>query len=344
MPDACPASSPVRRRAPGAPRRFVSRLLAFSRQQPLEPRVLDVNELVGGMSDLLRRTIGEQVVIETALAHALRPCLADAVQLENAILNLAVNARDAMPDGGRLTIATSHASLDEAYVRHHPEASRGEYVEVSVADAGTGMPPQVVARVFEPFYTTKEIGRGTGLGLSQVYGFVKQSGGHVSIESEVGRGTTIRLYLPCCGEGAGVPEPDRDDGAVVGARGAEIVLVVEDEAGVRGISVAALRELGYEVMEAAGGRAALGILASTPRVDLLLTDVVMPSMTGPQLAAEARAIRPDLRVVFTTGYASDAVLRGADLDDDVAVLLKPFTLRQLDAKLREALDRETAPA
>ena len=321
----------------------MSRLFAFSRQQPLEPRALDVNQFVAGMSELLRRTNGERVVVETALAPDLRRCFVDAIELENAVLNLAVNARDAMPDGGRLSIATSNAALVTDYVRHHPEAAVGDYVLVAVEDSGTGMPSQVIERAFDPFYTTKGVGRGTGLGLSQVYGFVKQSGGHVSIESEIGHGTTIRLYLPRCADGAEVATADRDDGATAHARGEEIVLVVEDEPGVRHVSVDALRELGYTVMQASDAHAALSLIAVTPRLDLLFTDVVMPDMTGPQLAVEARRLRPDLRVVFTTGYARNVVLDGDDPDGVAAVLPKPFTLRQLGAKVREVLDRATAP-
>ena len=321
---------------------LVSRLLAFSRQQPLAPRVLDINEFVAGLSELLRRTIGERVVIGTALAPGLRRCFADAIELENAILNLAVNARDAMPDGGRLTISTNNASLDAHDVRHHPDVAVGDYVQVTVEDTGSGMPSHVIERVFEPFYTTKGIGRGTGLGLSQVYGFVKQSGGHVSINSEVGRGTCIHLFLPRCADDAEVEDPDQESGDAAQASADEVVLVVEDELGVRNVSVYALRELGYTVLEATDSRAALNLIAETPRLDLIFTDVVMPDMTGPQLAAEARALRPDLRVVFTTGYARNVVLD--DDDTDAAVLPKPFTLRQLGAKVREALDRATAPA
>ncbi len=323
---------------------LVSRLLAFSRQQPLEPRVLDVNEFVGGMSELLRRTIGEQVAVETVLASDLRRCFADAIELENAILNLAVNARDAMPNGGRLTIATSNAALDAHYVRHHPEATIGDYVRVTVEDTGTGMPREVIERAFDPFYTTKSIGKGTGLGLSQVYGFVKQSGGHVSIYSEVGHGTSVRFYLPLGATDVEVANIARDDGEFAPARAGEIVLVVEDEPGVRHVSVDALRELGYTVMQAADGRAALGLIAATAHIDLLFTDVIMPEMTGSQLAIEARALRPDLRVVFTTGYARNVVLQGEDIDGAAVVLPKPFTLTQLGAKVREALDRTPLPA
>ena len=318
---------------------LVSRLLAFSRQQPLQPRVLDVNEFVGGMSELLRRTIGEQVVVETVLAPDLRHCFADAIELENAILNLAVNARDAMPNGGRLTITTCNASLDAHYVRHHPEATIGDYVKVTVEDTGTGMPREVIERAFDPFYTTKSIGKGTGLGLSQVYGFVKQSGGHVSIYSEVGHGTSIRFYLPLGATDAKVDETERDDGEIAQAQAEEIVLVVEDEPGVRHVSVDALRELGYTVMQAPDGPTALSLIAITAHIDLLFTDVVMPEMTGSQLAAEARSLRPNLRVVFTTGYARNVVLHGEDIDGAAVVLAKPFTLRQLSTKVREALDR-----
>ena len=320
---------------------LVARLLAFSRQQALEPRVLDVNEFVAGISELLRRTLGERISVETVLAPDLRRSFADAIQLENAILNLAVNARDAMPNGGRLTIETANAAVDDHYVRNHPEAIVGEYVVITVEDGGSGMPREVIERAFDPFYTTKGVGKGTGLGLSQVYGFVKQSGGHVAIYSEVGHGTIIRLYLPCSADETLASDAGRDDGEIEGARG-EIVLVVEDEAGVRHVSVEALRELGYGVEQASGGHEALSLLAEMPRVDLLFTDVVMPDMTGPQLAAAARALRPQLRVVFTTGYSRNAVLAAGDDEEVVAVLPKPFTLRQLGTKVREALDCEPA--
>ena len=318
---------------------LVTRLLAYARQQPLEPRVLDANQLVGGMSELLRRTIGEQVRVETILAAKLWRCFADAVQVENAVLNLAVNGRDAMPEGGRLTIETGNARLDERYHRLHPDAEPGEYVRITVTDTGTGMSPQVIERAFDPFYTTKGVGKGTGLGLSQVYGFAKQSGGHVAIYSEIGQGTTIRLYLPRHhGEEAEASDLGRVADIPV-ARADEIILVVEDEPNVRHMSVDALRELGYTVVQASDAKQALSVLEMQPRVDLLFTDVIMPEMNGRQLAEEARRMRPKLGIVYTTGYARNAVLQEGVPDPTIAILPKPFTVSQLASRVREVLDR-----
>ena len=321
---------------------LVIRLLAFSRQQPLEPRVLDTNQLVGGMTELLRRTIGEQVRVDTVLGGGLWRCFADAAQVENAILNLAVNARDAMPDGGRLTIETVNATLDVRYTRRHPDVAAGEYVSISVTDTGTGMPPAVIERAFDPFYTTKGVGKGTGLGLSQVHGFVKQSGGHVAIYSEIDHGTTVRIYLPRHIGTEAAARPPEPIAEVPSARSDEIVLVVEDEENVRHVSVDALRELGYTVVEASDGRQALRLLAIQPRVDVLFTDVIMPEMNGRQLADAARAMRPSLRIIYTTGYARNAVLQDGEPDPTIAILPKPFTLSQLAVKVRDVLDR--APA
>jgi signal transduction histidine kinase len=315
---------------------LTSRLLAFSRQQPLQPQPLDANKLVAGMSELLRRTVLEDVRMETVLAGGLWRVSADPNQLESAILNLCINARDAMPDGGLLTIETSNAYLDEAYAAVEPEVAPGQYVMIGVTDTGAGMPPAVVERAFDPFYTTKGVGKGTGLGLSQVYGFVKQSGGHVKIYSEPGHGTAVKLYLPRLPrgepvEGAGAePAPPR-------GHEAEIVLVVEDDDQVRRMSVDALRELGYTVVQASGAAQALEVLAVQPKVSLLFTDVVMPETNGRRLAEMARAQRPGLKVLFTTGYTRNAVVRNGVLDPGVAFLPKPFTVEQLARKVREAL-------
>ncbi len=317
---------------------LVTRLLAYARRQPLAPSVLDVNQLVGGMSELLRRAIGEQIRVDTILAGGLWPSFADMAQVENAILNLAVNARDAMPGGGRLTIETSNADLDARYARSHPDSLAGQYVLISVSDTGTGMLPQVMERAFDPFYTTKGVGQGSGLGLSQVYGFAKQSGGHVTIYSEIGHGTTIRLYLPrYTGVDTGTSEPDAA-AAMPTARSEEIVLVVEDEAHVRTVSVEALRELGYTVVHASDARQALSVLAVQPHIDVLFTDVIMPEINGRQLADAARAMRPSLRIIYTTGYARNTILTEGDPDPTIAVLPKPFTLSQLAVKVRDVLD------
>ena len=318
---------------------LTARLLAFSRQSPLAPNVLDPNKLVAGMSELLRRTLGENIRVETVLAGGLWRSYADATQLENALLNLCVNSRDAMPEGGRLTIETGNAYLDDEYALGHADVLPGQYVLVAVSDTGTGMPADVVAHAFDPFYTTKGVGKGTGLGLSQVYGFVKQSGGHVKIYSEPGQGTVVKIYLPRhhgTEEEAASPAPPTADWPRAAA--SEVVLVVEDEPGVRHISVDALRELGYTVVQAADANQALEVLATQPRIDLLFTDVVMPEMNGRRLAELALAQNPALHVLFTTGYTRNAVVHNGTLDAGVAFLAKPFTLEQLARKVRAVLD------
>ena len=321
---------------------LTGRLLAFSRQQPLAPRVLDINKLVGGMSEMLRRTVGEHLRVETVLAGGLWNTFIDPGQLESAILNLCVNARDAMPEGGKLTLETGNAHLDDAYAAGHAEVAAGQYVMVSVTDTGAGMPPDVAERAFDPFYTTKGVGRGTGLGLSQVHGFVKQSGGHVKIYSEPGVGTTVKLYLPrsqSAEDAAGAPSTPIE---ALRAAGEEIVLVVEDEERVRHLSVDALRELGYTVVQASDAAQALTVLEMQPRVDLLFTDIVMPDMDGRRLADEAVRRRPDLKVLYTTGYTRNAIVHNGMLDANVAFLAKPFTYEQLALKVRQVLDGEGA--
>ncbi|MBC9880007.1 PAS domain S-box protein [Bradyrhizobium sp. INPA01-394B] len=317
---------------------LTARLLAFSRQQPLEPESVDANKLVGGMSEMLRRTIGEDLRVEAVLAGGLWRTYADASQLENALLNLCVNARDAMPDGGRLTIETSNTHLDEAYAGQHAEVTAGQYVLIAVTDTGTGMPPEVIERAFDPFYTTKGAGRGTGLGLSQVYGFVKQSGGHVKIYSEPGQGTTVKIYLPrFMGQASSSPVRGSTEPRPAGMVN-EIILVVEDEAGVRHMSVDALRELGYTVIQAENAAQALQLLDLQPSVSLLFTDIVMPDMNGRRLADEALERRPDLKILFTTGYTRNAVIHNGTLDPGVAFLPKPFSLDALARKVRQVLD------
>jgi CheY-like chemotaxis protein len=323
------------------------RLLAFARRQALQPAALDVNALVAGMSDVLRRTLGERVEVETVLAGGLWPTLADPTELEAAVLNLAVNARDAMPEGGRLTVETANAHLDAAYAAAHAEVTPGQYVMLAVTDTGTGMPPAVVARAFEPFFTTKGIGRGTGLGLSQVYGFVKQSGGYVKIYSEVGQGTTVKVYLPRLSQAqaavasAPVAAPTPPATLPV-ARPGETVLLVEDEPAVRAYAAEALRGLGYRVIEAPDGRAATEA-AGDPAISLLLTDVGLPNgMTGRQVADAILARRPGLPVLFTTAYAPNAIVHGGVLDPGVRLLPKPFTAEELAVKVRQTLDAGSA--
>jgi signal transduction histidine kinase len=319
---------------------LTSQLLAFARRQPLDPKSVELNRLVANMSDLLRRTLGEAVAIETVLAGGLWLTYADPNQIENAILNLAVNARDAMPDGGSLTIETANTYLDEIYAAAHHELTPGQYVMIAVSDTGTGMSKESIDRAFEPFYTTKGPERGTGLGLSQVYGFVRQSGGHVKIYSELGQGTTVKIYLPRHrGEDA---ETTTDPPVLAPAgRPGETILVVEDDDDVRANSVQSLRELGYRVIPARDGAEALRVLELHPSIRLLFTDVGLPGgQNGRQLADEARRIRPELKVLFTTGYARNAIVHHGRLDPGVELIAKPYTYVALAEKIRNVLDRE----
>jgi PAS domain S-box-containing protein len=317
---------------------LTQRLLAFSRQQPLRPEPIDVNKLVAGLSDLLRHSLGADIHLETVLAGGLWRTHADPNQLENVILNLAVNARDAMPGGGRLTIEAQNVYLDTHYVASEIGVAPGQYVMIAATDTGSGMSPEVVAKAFDPFYTTKAIGKGTGLGLSQVYGFVRQSNGHVKIYSEVGHGTTVKIYLPrLFGPADEVVEETAVTDMPFGEQ-QESVLVVEDEPAVRQFSVDALGELGYRVLEADGAATALRLLDAHPEIALLFTDVVMPDVNGARLADEARRRRPDLRVLFTTGYTRNAVVHNGVLDAGVQLLGKPFTVDELAIKVRDVLD------
>jgi signal transduction histidine kinase len=346
---------------------LTGRLLAFSRQQSLAPSVLDANRLIAGMADLLHRSLGETIGFETSLAPGLWPTFADAGQVENAIVNLAVNARDAMPAGGRVTITTRNHDLDAPGINAHAEVQPGQYVEVAVTDTGTGMPPHVIERAFDPFFTTKAIGKGTGLGLSQVYGFVRQSGGHVAITSQPGHGTTVRLYLPRyegpaedAADDAATrrddpadatpgpslsPGPNLSPGLGLGpdagpyAHRGETVLVVEDKADVRAMSIDALLGLGYAVLQAEDADQALDILAAHPEIDLMFTDVVMPGMDGRQLAIEAKRRRPGLGILFTTGFAPNSGAQGGSQALPFEVLAKPYTIAQLERKLHEVLAR-----
>ncbi len=311
------------------------RLLAFSRRQTLEPKAVDANRVITGMEDLIRRTVGPAIKMETVLAVGLWPCFCDANYLENAILNLCINARDAMPDGGRLTLETANAWLDDTAARER-DMSAGQYVALCVSDNGVGMAPDVVARAFDPFFTTKPAGQGTGLGLSMIYGFAKQSGGQARIYSEVGSGTTVKIYLPRhlgAVTDEQVKRPDRPR-LEASARG-ETVLVVDDEAVVRMLVTETLAELGYQALEAADAKAGLKILDSDTDIDLLITDVGLPGgMNGRQMADAARGKRPHLKVLFITGYAENAAVGSGHLEPGMHVLSKPFAMEQLAARIR----------
>jgi CheY-like chemotaxis protein len=318
---------------------LTSRLLAFSRQQALEPQVIDANKLVTATCDFLRRTLGEAVALETVLAGGLWRTFADPHQLENALLNLALNARDAMPNGGKLTIETANAYLDEAYVAPLNEpVESGQYVMIAVADTGAGMDRATRERAFDPFFTTKGVGKGTGLGLSQVYGFVRQTGGHVRIYSEIGEGTTLKIYLPRHTGDEDTVEPDSRTQNTAHAIGVETILVVEDDEALRSYTTEILAELGYRVLAAHDGQSALQALGKN-KVDLLFTDVVMPGgMNGRQLADEAVRRKPGLKVLFTTGYTRNAIVHHGRLDAGVQMIGKPFSFSELGAKVRQLLD------
>jgi CheY-like chemotaxis protein len=292
------------------------------------------------MTELLHRTLGEQIELEGVLAPRLWTVEVDQNQLESAMLNLAVNARDAMPEGGKLTIETANTALDESYAATDAEVIPGQYVMISISDTGTGMPKEVLARVFEPFFTTKETGRGTGLGLSMVYGFVKQSGGHVTIYSEEGHGTTVKLYFPRYLGNASFDTASAEPVIPTSSEG-EVILVVEDNDDVRAYSTMILSELGYIVIEAPEADAALKILRSGQRVDLLFTDVVLPGKSGRVLADAAQEVRPDLKILFTTGYSRNAIVHQGRLDAGVQLISKPFTFEQLASRVRDLLDRSS---
>lgn len=316
------------------------RLLAFSRRQTLDPKPVDVNRLVGAMEDLIRRSVGPSIEIQVIAANDLWPTLADPNQLENALLNLCINARDAMPDGGRLSLETANKWLDHQAAREL-ELAPGQYVRLSVTDQGTGMPPEIIKKAFDPFFTTKPLGRGTGLGLSMIYGFARQSGGQVRILSEVGIGTTVKIYLPRIGD---TSIPDEDDaksagtGAVPSADG-ETVLLIDDEPAIRMLIGEILEEAGYIVLEAWDGASGLKILQSAEKVDLLITDVGLPGgMNGRQVADAARQVRPRLKVLFITGYADKAAVGGEALGQGMQLLTKPFDMSTLPARVKQMID------
>ncbi|XYD06722.1 CHASE3 domain-containing protein [Methylobacterium sp. NMS12] len=317
---------------------LTSQLLAFARKQPLAPAAIDLAAAMPDLIPLLRRTLGEHIEVRYVESAGLWPAMADPAQLESAVLNLALNARDAMPGGGRLTIELGNKVLDEAYAREHAEVTAGDYAMVAVSDTGHGMTPEVAARVFEPFFTTKPDGKGTGLGLAMVFGFVKQSGGHVKIYSEPGEGSTVKIYLPRAALAAVAPG-QRASVPVELPRGDATVLVVEDEAAVREIACAILSDLGYRVLEAADGAEGLRVFGDhAAGIDLLLTDVVLPGeIRGRELAERIRAIRPEVGVVFMSGYTENSIVHHGRLDEGVRLIGKPFRREQLAVKVAEAL-------
>jgi PAS domain S-box-containing protein len=317
---------------------LTARLLAFSRRQPLNPRPLDVNKFLTGLVEFVQRSLGELIEIEAVGAAGIWQIEIDAAHLESALVNLAINSRDAMPRGGKLTIEAANVFIDEEYCRVNPELSPGQFVTICVSDTGTGMSKDVLDRAFEPFFTTKDMGQGTGLGLSQVYGFVKQSGGHIKLYSEPGQGTTVKMYFPrLVGRGA-----EEDDGlsepVEVGEQG-ETILVVEDDDDVREYLLDALRDLKYHVISASNADGALNILKrAAVRVDLLLTDVIMPGANGRELGRRAQQLRPSLKILYMTGYSRNAVVHQGRLDDGVEFIQKPMTQAELSARVRQILD------
>lgn len=320
--------------------RLTDRLLAFARRSHLDPVDLDLNSLVLGLTDLLHRTLGEQIDLSNALSTSLWTVRADPSQIESAVVNLALNARDAMATGGKLIIETRNAIVDEDYAASEIGLTPGHYVQLSVSDTGTGMPADVQERVFEPFFTTKAAGRGTGLGLSMVYGFAKQSGGHVTVYSEVGKGTTINLYLPRSEVGTAASTDSREPGSVAKGRG-ERVLVVEDDERVRRLTVMRLGNLGYRVTEASNAVAALDVIRSGDRVDLVFTDIVMPGgMSGYELCETLSETHPDIKVMLTSGYAEDLVHEERLASKNLRILRKPYRQAKLARLMREVLDSE----
>jgi len=312
-------------------------LLAFSRKQVLQPKVFDLNTVVAEMEKMLHRLIGEDIELKTVLDANLGSIKADPGQIEQVMMNLAVNARDAMPQGGKLTIETANVSLDEEYAAHHVAVKSGSYVVLSVSDNGSGMDEETQARIFEPFYTTKEQGKGTGLGLSTVYGIVKQSGGSIWVYSEIGQGTTFKIYLPRAASGA--PEYQRSPELQISLRGTETILMAEDDDRVRSLVGKVLGGYGYRIIEAANGAAALSICENNDGepIHLLLTDVIMPEMSGRDLADRFNLLRPDSKVLYMSGYTDEAIVHHGVLDADASFIQKPFTPDSLARKVREIL-------
>lgn len=315
------------------------RLLAFSRRQPIDPKPVNSNRLVTGMEELLRRTIGESIALEVVTAGGLWQTLCDPHQLESAVLNLAINARDAMPHGGSLTIETCNAHLDSSYTARQRDVRPGQYVCICVTDTGAGMSADTIAKAFEPFFTTKPIGQGTGLGLSMIYGFARQSEGYAKIYSEIGQGTTVKLYLPrYYGEADGAEDEHGELTDAHRAEAGEVVLVVEDETAVRDLVVDVLEELGYRAVQAADGPAGLKLLQSKMRVDLLITDIGLPGLNGRQVADAAREQRPQLKVLFMTGYAENAAIANGFLDPGMEMITKPFAIEALATRIRDMIE------
>jgi CheY-like chemotaxis protein len=315
-------------------------LLAFARRQIIEPRLLNLNDLILNIDKMLSRLIGEHIKLTTVLAPDLSPIKADPGQLEQVLLNLAVNARDAMPNGGELIIETAQVNLDHDYARRHAEVVPGAYVLLAVSDTGVGMSEEVKARLFEPFFTTKEVGKGTGLGLATCFGIVKQNGGHIRAYSELGVGTTFKVYLP---QAEGVAAPlVRAEPIDILAQGTETILLAEDETTVRDLAARALRQQGYTVLEAVNGQEALQLAQSQPKkeIHLLVTDMVMPQLGGADLADRLKAVRPDLRVLFMSGYTDSTIIRYGLPKIGTAFLPKPFSPQRLVRKVREVLDIE----
>ena len=314
------------------------RLLAFSRRQSLDSKPVEINQLVTSMGELLQRSINESIALDMRLTGQLWTAEADPNQLESALLNLVINARDAMPNGGSLTVETTNRHLDSVFTAAYGTLKPGDYVELSVSDTGCGIPESVMGRVFDPFFTTKPIGQGTGLGLSMIYGFARQSHGHVTIHSEVGKGTTVSLFLPRF-IGEIVADVATDAALLPFANAGETVLIVEDDPAVRVLVSAVLKELGYGFVEAGDADTAVPIIESAQRIDLLISDVGLPGMNGRQLAEIGRQIRPELKVLFITGYAEHAAVRGGFLDPGMQLITKPFTFDLLTAKVREMIQQ-----
>jgi CheY-like chemotaxis protein len=318
------------------------RLLTFARRQIFDPTVVDLNRQLAAFKDLLQRTLGESIEVCVEPSPDIWHVRIDIGQFESAILNLAINARDAMPEGGRLTVRSENVVLDAAFCREHPEVEPGEYVVTSVSDTGTGIDPEILERVFEPFFTTKESGKGSGLGLAMVHGFAEQAGGIATIESEKGGGTTVRIFLPRCR----AEQVDREDTIItkVAPGGNETILVVEDDADLRETVVTALSQLGYRALAAANAEAAMRILMGPEHIDLLFTDVMMPGgMLGPTLAKRARELRPDIEVLFTTGYVDTTALSGTGLSS-TDIIHKPYRNEELAMRIRYVLDQEARVA